>query len=544
MSRLLQHLAAEHAVSNPHATAVVLRKDRLTYGELEEQSNRLARALIATGCERGDRVCFLMPKSPVALVAMLGILKADCVYVPLDPAGPTPRLSRIVKRCEPRAILAAGPVSKMLDEMLPLTDSASPISFGWMSPELPADCHVEFELTLDGINQWASAPVASQNSDTDPAYILFTSGSTGTPKGVVITHRNVTGFIDWSTRYFGLRQDDRVSGHSPFHFDLSVFDIFGAFAAGAELHLVPPELNLSPAGMSDWIERSRLTQWFSVPSALNYMAKFDLIRPESFPELRRLLWCGEVLPVPTLRYLMQRLPHVSFTNLYGPTEATIASSYYTVPGCPADDRVEIPIGTPCDGEDLLVLDDELRPVPAGELGNLYIGGVGLARGYWRDPEKTAAAFVRNPWGTDADDRLYRTGDLASVGPDNLVYFHGRADTQIKSRGYRIELGEIESALNAFEFLQEGAIVAIATDGFEGMTICCAYCPAPIAQPVTPVMLRKALGRVLPSYMLPSRWLALDQLPKNTSGKIDRPRLRQQFEALRAETAAAAMGTEH
>jgi acyl-coenzyme A synthetase/AMP-(fatty) acid ligase len=254
-----------------------------------------------------------------------------------------------------------------------------------------------------------------------------------------------------------------------------------------------------------------------------------------FPSLRRLLWCGEVFAPPALRHWMARLPHVTFTNLYGPTETTIASSYYTVPRCPEDDGTAIPIGTPCEGEELLVLNEALRPVSPGEVGDLYIGGVGLSPGYWRDPEKTRAAFMPNPLSSDPADRIYRTGDLAKIGDDGLVYFLGRADSQIKSRGYRIELGEIETALNAMTLLQECAVVAIPTDGFEGTVICCAYVPSP-GLSVTPAEVRKELAKVLPAPMLPSRWMALERLPRNANGKFDRRWLQEAF--ANHETAAA------
>jgi acyl-coenzyme A synthetase/AMP-(fatty) acid ligase len=223
---------------------------------------------------------------------------------------------------------------------------------------------------------------------------------------------------------------------------------------------------------------------------------------------------------------MQRLPHASFTNLYGPTEATIASSYYTVPGCPSDERAPIPIGRACAGEELMILDQGLQPVPPGETGELYISGVGLSPGYWRDLEKTRRAFVPCP-GKSADERMYRTGDLARRTADGIHYFVGRADTQIKSRGYRIELGEIEAALSSLSELQESAVVAIESGGFEGWTICCSYVPAPGA-PIAPAGLRERLSAIIPGYMVPARWLSYDSLPKNGNGKIDRPRLRSAF----------------
>ena len=241
-----------------------------------------------------------------------------------------------------------------------------------------------------------------------------------------------------------------------------------------------------------------------------------------------MLWCGEVLPTPILMHWMERIPHARFTNLYGPTEATIASSYHTVEGIPADETASIPIGVACDGEELLVLDEERRPVAEGEIGDLYIAGAGLSPGYWRDAEKTAAAFVPDPRDAAGEARIYRTGDLARVGEDGLVHFLGRADSQIKSRGYRIELGEIETALNAISDIGECAVVGVETGGFEGTAIGCAYAPAN-GTPVEPTRLRTDLSAVLPSYMLPSRWLTLERLPKNVNGKIDRKALRELLE---------------
>jgi acyl-coenzyme A synthetase/AMP-(fatty) acid ligase len=316
------------------------------------------------------------------------------------------------------------------------------------------------------------------------------------------------------------------------HFDLSVFDIFGAFAAGAQLHLVPPKVALLPNKLAEFIRSSELTQWFSVPSVLNYMAKFDVVSSNDFPALQRLLWCGEVFPTPALMYWMKRLPHVTFTNLYGPTETTIASSYYTVKSCPADGAQAIPIGTACEGEELLVLDDEQRTTPPGEVGNLYIRGLGLSPGYWRNPAATEASFFSYGEG----GRIYRTGDLARIGQDGLIYFVGRVDTQIKSRGYRIELGEIEAALHDLSELKECAVVALPTDGFETSLICCAYVGRD--QSVTPPGIRTQLSKVLPPYMVPSHWMVLPQLPNNGNGKIDRRKVQELFAVeLKASRAA-------
>jgi acyl-coenzyme A synthetase/AMP-(fatty) acid ligase len=239
---------------------------------------------------------------------------------------------------------------------------------------------------------------------------------------------------------------------------------------------------------------------------------------------------------------MERVSHATFTNLYGPTEATIASSYYTVPAMPANETEPIPIGTPCAGEELIVLDERLKALPPGEVGDLYIAGVGLSPGYWRDEEKTRAAFIPDPRAGNTGGRIYKTGDLARWGEDGLVYFLGRADSQIKHRGYRIELGEIETALNALAEIRECAVVGVDTGGFEGTAICCAYAPAAGAA-ADPPLIRRQLAERLPTYMLPARWLELDQLPKNVNGKIDRRRLRERFEGeIAAQTPSPAATT--
>jgi amino acid adenylation domain-containing protein len=527
MTSLLQQWVTEQAQRRPDATAVVMTAASLTYGQLEASSNQLARTLRAAGCDRGDRVCLLLPKSPLAIVSLLGILKADCIYVPLDTASPVGRLAKIVRSAEPRVILAGSRVASLLDELVANERLQQSVAIGWMETQQVSAEHFEPAFSLQDVWGAPAGSVDYRNSSADPAHILFTSGSTGAPKGVIIPHRNVIHFVEWATRYFGTAPTDRISGHPPLHFDLSTFDVFGTFAAGAELHLVPPEINLLPNALAEFIRSSQLTQWFSVPSLLSYLAKFDAVKFNDFPTLRRLLWCGEVFPTPALRYWMARLPHVAFTNLYGPTETTIASSYYTVPRVPEDDQAAIPIGTPCPGEELLVLGAGLRPVPSGDVGELYIRGVGLSPGYWRDPEKTRAAFSRNPFSPDPLDRVYRTGDLAKIGEDGLVYFLGRADSQIKSRGYRIELGEIETAVNALSGLRECAVVGIPTDGFEGAAICCAYVSSP-GVPVSPVRLRTELTKALPGPMLPSRWMAFERLPRNANGKLDRRQLQEAF----------------
>jgi non-ribosomal peptide synthetase component F len=334
-------------------------------------------------------------------------------------------------------------------------------------------------------------------------------------------------FVTWAVEHFaiGARPGERNSSHPPLHFDLSTFDIYGTLRAGAELHFVPPGANLLPGALAAFIRDSELTQWFSVPSTLAFMARAEVIADGDFPALERVLFCGEPMPVPVLAHWMRKVPHARYSNLYGPTETTIASSYYDVPAAPRDETESLPIGVACPGEELVILDEALRPAPPGELGEIAIAGVGLSPGYWRDPEKTRRAFIADP--RDPRRRLYRTGDLGWIGEDGLARCAGRLDSQIKHRGYRIELGEIESALNAIPGMRECAVVAVDSGGFEGTTICCAYAAGDKQRPAD---VRAALARALPAYMLPTHWRVMDTLPKNQNGKIDRRGVRELFEA--------------
>ncbi len=524
MTASLDALVASQARDHGDRLAIVDGERRLRYAELDALANRVARVLAATGAQRGDRVALLAHKSIEAIAVMLGTMRAGLVYVPLDPASPPARAVKILARCRPGILVVAKGLEESARKLRAEPEFPSETRDGFLSDDPQASASaVAFGGT--DVDAASSDPVLSPARRADPAHILFTSGSTGIPKGVVVPHGSVLDFVAWANEHLDVRPGDRVSGHSPLFFDLSSYDIYGAFAAGAELHLVPAGLNLIPAKLAAFIRERKLTHWFSVPSILSYMLRFDAVRQDDFPELRRLHWCGEVFPTPPLRALMARLPHVTFTNLYGPTETTIASSYFTLAEIPASDRDDVPIGMPCGGESLAIVDDALGLVPDGVIGELVIGGAGLTLGYWEDPETTARAFVTidAPGGPA---RVYRTGDLARRDPSGLVYFLGRKDSQIKSRGYRIELGEIETALHSLPELADAAVVAIPTEGFEGHAICCAF--EPRSPGVDAVALRGALGKLVPSYMIPARWKMFASLPRTANGKTDRKALRELF----------------
>jgi len=390
------------------------------------------------------------------------------------------------------------------------------------------------------IGAYSTEPLRLDFSSENLAYIIYTSGSTGTPKGVMVRHRNLMNFFTAMEPALLLEAPGVWLAVTSIAFDISVLELFWTLAYGfrvivQENNEVLPQFPNAASGngsnqigysIPEQIVRHGVTHLQCTPS----LARMIVDSPAgnlSLGRLERLLVGGEALPL-TLANELHRAGPKQIWNMYGPTETTIASSYYTVTRCPQDDNVEIPIGKGCEGEDLLVLDEALQPLGPGEVGDLYIRGVGLSPGYWRDPDKTQSVFISD----SRHGRIYKTGDLARTGAGDLVYLLGRADSQIKSRGYRIELGEIEAALNALGSLKESAVVAVPTDGFEGMTICCAYVP-PAAPEISHSDLRQRLAAVLPSYMLPSQWLALESLPLNANGKIDRPRLRERFLEARA-----------
>lgn len=523
----LQDYVTRQAERRPGATALVDGDQAIAYQALERRSNQLARLLLEGGCKRGDRIGLLLPKSADAVIGMLAALKAGGLYVPVDPESPAARIEKILLAAECRYILVSAAAASQLKNLLPAMAAEPRPSLIWMEAE-PAGNDIAPRFTKADAEALNDEPLADAlQPGAGPAHLLFTSGSTGVPKGVIVTHANVIAFIDWAKAYFGINESDRVSCHSPLHFDLSTFDLYGAFAAGAEVHLVPAKLNLFPKGLISFMRERRLTQWFSVPSVLTYLTRFDAVEGGDFPEMKRLLWCGEVFPTPPLIYWMQKLPHVAFANLYGPTEATIASSYYTMPAVPDDPKASVPIGQACGGEEMLILGEDLQPLPRGEVGDIYIAGAGVTDGYWRDQARTEAAFKpHSDPSAAAGERMYRTGDLGYVGEDDQIHFIGRADSQIKSRGHRIELGEIETALNSLPEIGQVAVVAIEIE-FGSCNICCAFTPAD-DHDVTPHEVKQRLSALLPRYMLPALWRKMTTMPSNANGKIDRGALTDMF----------------
>lgn len=520
---LLQQLLAETAQRSPDHPAVVFDDQSLSYGELEAASNRLARALIELGVRRGDRVAIYLNKSIASAVSVHGILKSGAAYVPLDPHAPIERLSYIFGNCGIRHLVTSPTKASALEPLLATGVALDAVVFADDGAPAPAPTETEPRVVpWSEVARLDASPPPVHAIGQDLAYVLYTSGSTGTPKGVMISHANALAFVNWTVHAFGVSGADRLSSHAPLHFDLSIFDFFAAMEAGATLALVPDGTSTFPIRLAEWIARQRISVWYSVPSILTLLLLRGGLERVDLSGLRLVLFAGEVFPTKYLRDLMAKLPRVSFCNLYGPTETNVIT-YHHVPALAAEQTAPIPIGRPCPYADLLVADEAGQLVHApGKPGELYARGPTVALGYWGDREKTERAFVANPFEPAFRETVYRTGDLVQWDEDGSLVFLGRKDRQVKSRGYRIELDEIETVLYAHPSVKEVAIVAV-PDELIGSRIR-AFAVAADGRELSVAELREHCLAKLPRYMLPESFELLDQLPKTSTGKVDRTRL--------------------
>jgi amino acid adenylation domain-containing protein len=367
----------------------------------------------------------------------------------------------------------------------------------------------------------AGSPAHSVSSAVpDPsrlAYILYTSGSTGRPKGVMLSHGNAACFIDWCSDLFQPNEDDRFSSHAPFHFDLSILDIYVSLKSGATLVLVEEQLGKEPTRLAPWIAQKKITVWYSAPSILSLLAQFGKLEEQDYSSLRLVLFAGEVFPIKYLKLLKSLWPHPRYFNLYGPTETNVCT-FYEVPRTVPESQTEpVPIGKACPYCEPLVVNKAGIEVAAGAEGELCIAGSSVMQGYWSLPENTAKAFLPG-----RDTRWYRTGDLVVELPDGDYKFLGRRDRMIKKRGYRIELGEIEVALYRHPAIKEAAVLAFPDD--DGVPIK-AFTSTRDGSKLSMIELKKFCSENLPLYMVPDLFCSLESLPKTSTDKIDYQKLK-------------------
>jgi len=495
----IDRLVSTWARKTPHQVAVDGANEAMTYAELDSLANRFATLLRSAGVAAGDRIGVHVPRSARAIAAMLGAARAGAIYVPLDPSSPPARMRNIVDDCNIRhVVIAPALLANWLAASL-----CSPVEHFFLAADAPlpalpepALAHAWSEVTA---SRDESLPPASANPN-DLAYLLYTSGSTGKPKGVMISHRNALSFSEWAAERILLGASDRVASVAPFHFDLSVFDIWATLARGATLVIVDESTVLSGARMLDRINSKSITVWYSVPSALVLMLDHGGLAERGAPSLRAVLFAGEVFPIKHLRRTMMALPQVRFFNLFGPTETNVCLAY-EVPGPPAAEAQAIPIGCPSCGDVVAILDEQGRPCPDGEIGELFVDGPTVMLGYWNAGQPMLA---RHP---------YPTGDFVARRADGEIMYHGRRDHMVKIRGFRIELAEVEAALNQQPGVREA--IAFAMD----QRLVAAVVPS---DPNLSVLaIKRQCANLLPPYMIPSEVRLLAEMPRTSSGKIDR-----------------------
>ena len=531
MAYLLQRLLTEAAVGQPQRPAVASDGCLLTYQELDQLSNKVARALLRLGVMPGDRVGILAPKSAAAVIALYGTLKAGACYVPLDPKAPAERLSHIV-RDSGAVVIVADEARTSLAVSLADAVSGRPgvVVVGVPgrpereeAPSAPAQGAAMVPWTA--VAGESGEPLAEELAiETDLAYILYTSGSTGTPKGVMISHRNSLTFADWAAAAAGLSEQDRVCSPAPLTFDLSVFDIFASCRAAACVTVLPEGAATFPVSIARFLEAERISVWYSVPSVLTLLANYGNLQQFDLSDLRVVVFAGEVFPPKHLARLIAELPHPRYLNWYGPTETNVCTAY-EVPAGWADAR-PVPIGKACANTEVFAVSSEgHRVTRPGEEGELYVRGPSLMRGYWGQPAKASEVLVRHPFQAEYDEFVYRTGDLVTLEPDGNYVFVGRRDSMAKIRGYRVELGEVEATLYRHPAIREAAVLPV-PDELLGSRLR-AVVTADGGSNLTREDVLEHCRQWLPGYMVPDIVEFREEMPRTSTGKVDRAGLAQE-----------------
>ncbi len=501
--KCIHQLFEDQVEKIPDAVALGYDDRWLSYRDLNIRANRLAHYLIEQGAGPEVRVGICAERSLEMVIGLLGILKAGGCYVPLDPEYPPARLQYMLVDSGVKTVILQGRLSEV-------------VRFGGEINTVVLDDQTVFDRFPESNPK---TRVTSQNL----AYVIYTSGSTGLPKGAMNYHGGLMNRLAWMQDEYKLDSSSKVLQKTPFTFDVSVWEFFWPLREGAQLVLASPNSHKDPEYLADIIEQRQVDTLHFVPSMLE---AFLSSNPRPLNRLKRVICSGEALPKALVSRFNRWSQSIDLHNLYGPTEASIDVSYWQCD--PHYKNDQIPIGRPIDNTQLIILDRQFNPVPVGVSGELYIGGVGLARGYFNRPDLTAEKFVPNPFSSKHGERLYRTGDLARYLPDGNIEFLGRIDHQVKIRGFRIELGEIEHALLSQPGIKEAVVLAHEREGGDKYLV--AYVVGLRLSDISGQVkldleqLRQALKGSLPDYMVPPFFVELEALPLTPNGKVDRKAL--------------------
>ncbi len=502
MKNILEYLE-QSARRVPQKAAFIDGKRTYTYKELEAAARRLG-SFLAKELPVRSPVPVFMDKSAEAIVAFLGSVYAGCFYVMVDAGHPKGRVNRILDTLKPEVLITGKKQEKQAREL------------GFCGKILVLeDCLQSLE------DSRLLRQIRRQSRDTDPLYAMFTSGSTGTPKGVVAAHRGVIDFIDSFTDLFGITGEDILGNQAPFDFDVSVKDIYSTLKTGATMVLIPRQFFSFPAKLLDYLSWHRVTTLIWAVSALCMVSALKGLEYRVPFAVNKILFSGEAMPVKQLNIWKKYLPDAMYVNLYGPTEVTCNCCYYRIDREFAPGEV-IPMGNTFPDEQVFLLDEQGRlvtPDQEGVKGEICVSGSGLALGYYNAPEQTAERFVPNPLRKDGAQRVYLTGDLGYYNDRGELCYAARRDNQIKHMGHRIELGEIEVSMEGLEPVERACCIFDA----ERNRIIGFY-----QGNIHERQIRQELGRHLPAYMLPHKWIAVARMPVTANGKVDRRELKNYY----------------
>ncbi len=493
----LHELFEMQATRNPEAVAVVAGDERLTYADLNGQANQLARRLRKLGVGPEGRVGLCVERSAALVVGIVGILKAGGAYVPLDPTYPAERLAYMMADAGIDVLVA--------QSRMRMAFPAAGVQVVDLDAELACDHLVEDENVRSGGN--------AENL----AYIMYTSGSTGRPKGVMVTHRCVGRLFTQTEQWFQFDARDVWTLFHSYAFDFSVWELWGALLYGGRVVVVPQDVSRDPTALAQLIRREGVTVLNQTPGAFRRL----MGEAPALPSLRLVIFGGEALMLGALEPWMARYGETSpqLVNMYGITETTVHVTHCPLTAAMVKEEAGSVIGRRIPDLRIYVLDTRMNIAPVGVPGELYVGGAGVARGYWRRPGLTAERFVPDPFGVDPGARLYRTGDVGRYRADGMLEYLGRADQQVKIRGHRIEVGEIEAALGQWADVAE-AVVVVREDRAEDQRLV-AYVVPHVGRRVTVTGVREQLKAQVPEYMIPSTVVVLERLPLTAHGKVDR-----------------------
>ncbi len=493
MGKSVHELIEENAERIPAAIAVVDQDQTLTYLELNRRANHLANHLLRRGVKTDDRIGICVRRSAKMVEGLLGILKAGCAYVPLDPLYPKERLELMIEDSR---------ISILVTEERFVEKLA-----GSVATTVLVDAGADI-IALESSNN-----PGKRVTDESLAYVIYTSGSAGRPKGVAVCHRGVMRLL-FGSDYVHLDANEIMLHMSPISFDASTFELWGALVHGARCVLAPGQIPTTHE-LSDLLRRNQVSTLWLTASLFNAIVDE---KPESLSIVRQLLVGGEALSVSHIVSALGILPATQLINGYGPTESTTFTCSYRIPKRLTENIRSIPIGRPIGNTQVYLLDSELQPVPVGVFGELHIGGAGLARGYVSHPDLTAEKFIPNPFSGSPGDRLYKTGDLARYMPDGDIEFVGRIDRQVKIRGFRIEPGEIETAMKVYPEVREAVVVV--REDIPGEKRLVAYVVESPGVELSIRHLKRLIEQRLPEYMRPSAFVRLESMPLTASGKVD------------------------